>query len=95
MASRCWIQVGYAIGKAEPVSVMIDTFGTGKVPEQKLVEIVTKNFDLTPRGIIRDLDLQKPIYQKTAAYGHFGREEFTWEKTPKAAALEKAAMALR
>ena len=95
LAHKCWIQFSYVIGRADPVSVMIDTFGTGKISEQDLVELVRKNFDLTPRGIIRDLDLQKPIYQKTAAYGHFGREEFTWEKTPKAAALEKAAMALR
>jgi S-adenosylmethionine synthetase len=89
LASRCWIQFGYAIGKAEPVSVMIDTFGTGKVSEQRLVELVRKHFDLTPRGIIKELDLQKPIYQKTAAYGHFGRSEFTWESTAKAKILEK------
>ena len=95
LAHKCWIQFSYVIGRADPVSVMIDTFGTGKISEQDLVELVRKHFDLTPRGIIRDLDLQKPIYQKTAAYGHFGREEFTWEKTSKAAALEKAAMALR
>ncbi len=95
LAHKCWIQFSYVIGRADPVSVMIDTFGTGKISEQDLVELVRKNFDLTPMGIIRDLDLQKPIYQKTAAYGHFGREEFTWEKTSKAAALEKAAMALR
>ena len=95
LAHKCWVQLSYVIGRADPVSVMVDTFGTGKISEQDLVELVRKNFDLTPRGIIRDLDLQKPIYQKTAAYGHFGREEFTWEKTPKAAALEKAAMALR
>ncbi len=95
LAHKCWIQFSYVIGRADPVSVMIDTFGTGKISEQDLVELVRKNFDLTPRGIIRDLDLQKPIYQKTAAYGHFGREEFSWEKTSKAAALEKAAVALR
>lgn len=89
LAERCWIQFGYAIGKAEPVSVMADTFGTGKVSEQKLVELVRKHFDLTPRGIIKELDLLKPIYQKTAAYGHFGREEFSWEKTPKARLLAK------
>lgn len=95
LAKKCWIQFSYVIGRADPVSVMIDTFGTGTVSEQDLVELVRKNFDLTPQGIIRDLDLRKPIYQKTAAYGHFGREEFSWEKTPKAAVLEKAAMALR
>lgn len=91
LASQCWVQFGYAIGVAEPVSVMVDTFGTGKVSEEKLVELVRKNFELTPRGIIKHLDLLKPIYQKTAAYGHFGREEFTWEKTDKAAVLEKGA----
>jgi len=91
LAKKCWVQVGYAIGKAEPVSITVDTFGTGNVPEEKLVELVTKHFDLTPRGIIKELDLLKPTYQKTAAYGHFGREEFTWEKTNKAAALKKSA----
>ena len=89
LAKKCWIQLGYAIGKAEPVSVMIDTFGTGKVTEQELVNAALKNFDLTPRGIIKELDLLKPFYQKTAAYGHFGREEFSWEKTPKAEALAR------
>ncbi len=91
LAKKCWVQVGYAIGKAEPVSVMIDTFGTGNVSEQKIVELVRKHFDLTPRGIIKELDLLKPIYQKTAAYGHFGRDEFSWEKTDKAAVLKKEA----
>ena len=94
LAKRCWIQLGYAIGKAEPVSVMIDTFDTGKVPDQKLVDLVRKNFDLTPRGIIKELDLLKPVYQKTAAYGHFGREEFPWEKTAKAEILEREMLAL-
>lgn len=92
LASKCWIQFGYAIGKAEPVSVMVDTFGTGRVSEQDLVDLVRKHFDLTPGGIIRTLDLRKPIYQKTAAYGHFGRDEFTWERTDKAAVLEKEAL---
>jgi len=91
LAKKCWIQFGYCIGKAEPVSVMVDTFGTGKVSEQKLVELVRKHFDLTPRGIIKHLDLLKPIYRKTAAYGHFGREGFSWEKTDKAADLRKDA----
>jgi S-adenosylmethionine synthetase len=95
LAKKCWVQFSYVIGRADPVSVMTDTFGTGKISEQDLVDLVRKNFDLTPRGIIRDLDLQKPIYQKTAVYGHFGREEFSWEKTSKAAVLEKAALALR
>ncbi len=94
LAKKCWIQLGYAIGKAEPVSVMIDTFGTGNVSEQKLVEVVRRNFNLTPRGIIKELDLLRPIYQNTAAYGHFGRSEFSWEKTDKAARLEKEIMAV-
>lgn len=89
LASRCWVQVGYAIGKAEPVSIMVDTFGTGHVPEQKLEELVRKHFDLTPRGIIKELDLLKPIYQKTACYGHFGRDEFSWEKLNKVEVLKK------
>jgi len=93
LATKCWVQFGYAIGKAEPVSVVVDTFGTGKIPEEKLVELVRKHFKLTPKGIIEELDLLKPIYQKTAAYGHFGREEFSWESTEKAAAIEKDALA--
>ena len=93
LASKCWVQFGYAIGKAEPVSVMVDTFDTGKISEQKLVELVRKHFDLTPTGIIKTLDLRKPIYQKTAAYGHFGREEFSWEKTPKADILAREGLA--
>ena len=93
LATKCWIQFGYAIGKAEPVSVMIDTFETGKVTEQKLVDLVRKHFDLTPKGIIKELDLLKPIYRKTAVYGHFGREEFTWEKTPKSDILAKEGLA--
>jgi S-adenosylmethionine synthetase len=92
LAGKCWIQFGYAIGKAEPVSVMVDTFGTGKVSEQDLVDLVRKHFDLTPKGIIKELDLLKPIYQSTAAYGHFGRPEFSWERTDKAAILKKEAM---
>lgn len=91
LAERCWIQLGYAIGKAEPVSISIDTFGTGKVTEQKLVEITRKHFDMTPKGIINELKLLTPIYQQTAAYGHFGREEFTWEKTARAKSLKKDA----
>ncbi len=91
LAKKCWIQFGYAIGRAEPVSVMIDTFGTGKVSEQKLVDLTRKHFDLTPRGIIQTLKLLTPIYQQTAAYGHFGRKEFEWEKTNKADVLAKEA----
>jgi S-adenosylmethionine synthetase len=93
LASRVEVQVAYAIGVAQPVSVMVETFGTGKVGDGKLVELVRKHFDLTPRGIIQTLDLLRPIYKKTAAYGHFGRTgaEFTWEKTDKAAALRQEA----
>ena len=93
LAKKCWVQLGYAIGHPEPVSVMVDTFGTGKVSEQKLEELVRKHFKLTPKGIIETLDLLNPIYQNTAAYGHFGRPEFSWEKTDKAAVLEKEVMA--
>ena len=83
LAEECEVQLAYAIGYPEPVSVMIDTFGTGKVEEQKLIDAVRKNLDLSPKGIIDKLDLRRPIYKLTAAYGHFGRElpEFTWEKT--------------
>ena len=90
LAERCEVQLAYAIGVPFPVSVMIDTFGTGKVPESKLAEAVTEVFDCSPSGIIQTLDLKKPIYQKTAVYGHFGRKEFSWEKTDKADALKNA-----
>ncbi|MCG3175504.1 MAG: S-adenosylmethionine synthase [Candidatus Omnitrophica bacterium] len=93
LAQRCEIQLAYAIGVAEPVSVMVHTFDTGRVPDEQLCRIVPKVFDLTPKGIIRDLKLRRPIYRKTAAYGHFGRTEagFTWEETDRAEALRKAA----
>lgn len=93
LADRCEIQVSYAIGVAEPTSISIDTFGTGKISDVEIVKLVREHFDLRPRGIIEMLDLLKPIYLPTAAYGHFGREEpeFTWEKTDKAAALKRAA----
>ena len=81
--------MAYAIGVAEPVSVMVDTFGTGKVSDDKLTSLVRKHFDLTPKGIIDTLKLRRPIYQKTAAYGHFGRAEFAWEKTNMAKLLAK------
>jgi len=89
LADRAEVQLAYAIGVAEPVSVRIDTFGTGKIGEAKLTELIRKNFALTPKQIIESLNLRRPIYQKTAAYGHFGRNEpeFTWEATDKAAAL--------
>jgi S-adenosylmethionine synthetase len=93
LASRCEIQVAYAIGVAEPVSISVETFGTGKISNEKIVALVREHFDLRPRGIITMLDLLRPIYTATAAYGHFGREEpgFTWEKTDKAALLRDAA----
>ncbi|MGH9597050.1 MAG: methionine adenosyltransferase [Edaphobacter sp.] len=93
LADRCEVQLAYAIGVAEPVSVLVDTFGTGQVDETKLEELVRKNFSLTPKGIIEALDLRKPIFKATAAYGHFGRkgEGFTWEKTDKAAELAEQA----
>ena len=84
------MQLSYAIGVAEPISIYVDTQGTGTYPDEKIESAVRKVFDLRPGAIIRDLDLKKPIYSQTAAYGHFGREEFTWEKTNKAEALKKA-----
>ncbi|MDE3155882.1 MAG: methionine adenosyltransferase [Acidobacteriota bacterium] len=89
LADRALVQLAYAIGVADPVSVMVDTEGTGRVPEEKLTELVRGHFKLTPRGIIEDLDLRRPIYRKTAAFGHFGRTEpeFTWERTDRAEAL--------
>jgi S-adenosylmethionine synthetase len=89
LATKCEIQLAYAIGVAEPVSIAIDTFGTSEYPEATLIEAVRKNFNLTPAGIIQMLDLRRPIFKKTAAYGHFGRDDadFTWEKTDKTEAL--------
>ncbi len=94
LAERCEVQLAYAIGVAEPVSVSVNTFGTGTVPEERMVEIVLANFDLTPKGMINTLKLRRPIYRATAAFGHFGRTEpsFTWEITDKAKALKEAAM---
>ena len=99
LAERCEVQVSYAIGVADPVSVMVETFGTAKVPEERIAEAIRRTFGLKPREIIEHLDLLRPIYQKTAAYGHFGRaeKEFTWERTDKKDALREAvgARALR
>ncbi len=91
LADKCEIQLSYAIGVAQPTSVMVDTFGTGKVSDEKLVDIVRENFDLRPAGIIKMLDLRRPIYRQTAAYGHFGRNDLDlpWEKLDKAEALKK------
>jgi S-adenosylmethionine synthetase len=93
LAERCMVQLAYAIGVAEPVSVLIDTFDTGVIDDEKISEMVRAQFKLTPRGIIETLDLRRPIYRKTAAFGHFGRTEpeFTWERTDKAQALKAAA----
>ncbi|MGD0566245.1 MAG: methionine adenosyltransferase [Candidatus Goldiibacteriota bacterium] len=95
LAKKCEVQLSYAIGVAEPTSVMVNTFGTGKYPEAKISAAVSAVFNMTPRGIMETLNLRRPIYQKSAAYGHFGRadKDFTWEKTDKAAALKKAVIA--
>ena len=92
LADRCEIQVSYAIGVSEPTSISVDTYGTGKLPDHEIINLVREHFDLRPGGLIDMLDLRRPIYQPTAAYGHFGREEenFTWEKTDKVALLKKA-----
>ena len=89
LASKCLVQLSYAIGVARPTSVMVTTSGTGKIADDTIAELVQKHFDLRPKGIIKMLDLLRPIYEKTAAYGHFGRDEpeFTWERTDKAKAL--------
>ena len=91
LASRCLIQLAYAIGVADPVSVLVDTQGTGLIPDERLSEIVREHFRLTPREIIEELDLRRPIYRRTASYGHFGRNEFSWERTDRATALRSAA----
>jgi len=93
LADRCEIQVAYAIGVARPLSINVETFGTGKIPDGRIAEIIDQNFDLRPGAIIRDLDLRKPIYQQIAAYGHFGRDDLdlTWERTDKADTLRAAA----
>ncbi|MDD5618800.1 MAG: methionine adenosyltransferase [Candidatus Omnitrophica bacterium] len=93
LARKCMIQLAYVIGKAEPVSVMVDTFGTARIPESKILKLILDNFDLTPKGIIKKLDLLRPIYQKTACYGHFGRteHEFSWERLDMVEVLKKKA----
>ena len=92
LAERCEIQISYAIGVAEPTSIAIDSFGTGKLADDRIAELVREHFDLRPKGLVEMLDLKRPIYRKTAAYGHFGREDadFTWERTDKAEALKAA-----
>lgn len=93
LADKCLVQVSYAIGVAQPTSIMVETYGTGKISDEKLTQLVREHFDLRPKGIVKMLDLLRPIYAKTAAYGHFGRDEpeFSWEATDKAAALRAAA----
>jgi S-adenosylmethionine synthetase len=103
LARRCEVQLAYAIGVAKPVSVMVDTFGTNTVPEAAIMRAVAEVFDLTPAGIMKDLDLRKPIYEQTASYGHFGRESkkngngtgtlFTWERTDRVKQLQKSVKA--
>jgi S-adenosylmethionine synthetase len=95
LAKRCEVQLAYAIGVAEPVSVMVNTFGTGAVEAEQLVRLVREHFPLTPKGMIEHLKLRRPIYQKTAAFGHFGRREetFTWEASDKALALQESSKA--
>jgi S-adenosylmethionine synthetase len=96
LASRAEVQLAYAIGVADPVSVMVNTFGTGTIPESEMTELIRANFPLTPKGIIDHLQLRRPIYRKTAAFGHFGRTDdtFTWEKTDQAEALRGASKAV-
>jgi S-adenosylmethionine synthetase len=93
LAARAQIQVAYAIGVADPVSIMVETFGTGKLPNRRLEDLVRRHFDFTPTGIIKYLDLRRPIFRQTAAFGHFGRREpeFTWERTDRAEELRAAA----
>ena len=89
IAEKCEVQLAYAIGVPEPVSISVDTFRTNRIDEERIEKLVRKHFDLTPRGIIEELDLLKPVYKPTAAYGHFGRPEFSWEKTPVADDLHR------
>jgi S-adenosylmethionine synthetase len=93
IAERVEVQIAYAIGIPEPVSIFVDTFGTAKISDDKIISVIRKHFDLTPKGIIESLNLRRPIFRKTAAYGHFGRNDsdFTWEKTDKAEILKKDA----
>ena len=93
IAEQCLLHLAYVIGRADPLAIMVDTFGTGKLSEEKMVKLIRENFDLTPKGMIKELDLLRPIYRKTACYGHFGRTEpeFTWERTDKAKELKRQA----
>ena len=93
IAERCEVQLSYAIGVAEPTSISVETFGTAKISDERIVGLIRNNFELRPKGLIKMLDLLRPIYRQTAAYGHFGREEttFTWERTDKAESLKSEA----
>ncbi len=93
LADQCEVQISYAIGVAQPISVLVNTNGTGKIPDEQILELVKANFDMRPRGIIDTLNLLRPIYKKTACFGHFGRDdvEFPWERCDKAEILKKAA----
>jgi S-adenosylmethionine synthetase len=93
LADKCLVHLAYVIGRADPLAIMVDTFGTGKLSESAFIKLIRQNFELTPQGMIKSLDLLRPIYRKTACYGHFGRteSEFGWESTDKAAALKKQA----
>jgi S-adenosylmethionine synthetase len=93
LADKCEVQLAYSIGVAKPVSIYVETFGTAKIPEEKIAALAEKHFPVKPADIVRELNLKRPIYRKTAAYGHFGREDpdFTWEKTDKAELLRKEA----
>ena len=94
IADKCEVQIAYVIGIAQPVSIMINTFGTGKIPDEKIVELVTKHFDMRPKAIIEHLKMLRPIYRKSAVFGHFGRDDpdFTWENTDKAEELKRDAL---
>jgi S-adenosylmethionine synthetase len=96
LAKKCEVQVAYAIGVSHPVSIMVDTFGTGVISDEKIQKLIVENFDLRPGAIIRDLDLRRPIYKQVATYGHFGRSDLdlSWEKTDKAEILKKQASSL-
>jgi S-adenosylmethionine synthetase len=93
LADQCEVQISYAIGIAQPVSIMVNTFCTGKIPDEKILELVKKNFDMRPKAIINHLNLLRPIYRKTSVFGHFGRTDpdFTWERTDKTEILKKSA----
>ena len=97
LADKCQIHLAYVIGRADPLAIMVDTYGTGKISEAAFVKLIRQNFELTPQGMIKSLDLLRPIYRKTACYGHFGRTEpeFSWERTDKAATLKRQASAYK